>query len=73
MGLKDKISEISEGWKNLVFEDKLVEAEAKRRAEICGGCPKFEKKLGVPVCGACGCALAAKTRSMSSECPEDKW
>lgn len=73
MDLKSKVAEIMDGWKNLMVSDPLVEAEAKRRAEICGKCPKFEKKLGAPVCGECGCPLAAKTRSTLSECPLKKW
>ena len=71
--LKEKVREISEGWKNLLIMDKNVEETAMKRAEICAACPKFSKKLGVPTCAECGCPLAAKTRSTLSECPLKKW
>lgn len=71
--LKDKVSEIASGWKNLMIMDAIVEESAKKRAEICAACPKFSKKLGVPTCAECGCPLAAKTRSTMSDCPLKKW
>lgn len=47
---------------------------------ICADCPKIDK-VGTkcmlsgsqPCCAECGCSLALKLRSMSSECPLDKW
>tara|TARA_R110002020_G_scaffold79419_3_gene199098 strand:- start:4807 stop:5031 length:225 start_codon:yes stop_codon:yes gene_type:complete len=63
------IKEIFEGWKNYIVKTPLVEAEAKRRAEICASCEHAKDDLGVPRCGICNCPLAMKTRSAKSECP----
>jgi len=68
-----KLEEILSGWKNLIKKDPLVEIEAKRRAKICSDCPSARVKVGVLKCNECGCPLAAKTRSMGSECPLKKW
>lgn len=63
-----RLSEIYDGWKNLIFENPAVEEEAKRRMKICVGCPK----LGATnVCKICLCYMPAKTRSPESFC-EDK-
>lgn len=63
------IKEIFEGWKNYIVKTPLVEAEAKRRAEICALCEHAKDDFGVPRCGICNCPLAMKTRSAKSECP----
>lgn len=63
------LQEIVEGWKNVLFQDPEVEAEALRRATICSGCPFNEKNK----CSKCGCPLVAKTRSMKSKCPDKRW
>ena len=63
------IKEIFEGWKNYIVKTPLVEAEAKRRVEICASCEHAKDDLGVPRCGICNCPLAMKTRSAKSECP----
>jgi hypothetical protein len=65
----EMIKEIFEGWKNYIVKTPLVEAEAKRRAEICASCEHAKDDLGVPRCGICNCPLAMKTRSAKSECP----
>jgi len=54
-----------------------VEKIAKNRLEICGECPKRSNYPG-PVnmksqCTLCGCWIEAKTRSINSTCPIDKW
>jgi hypothetical protein len=66
------IDEIVEGWKNYIVKTPLVEAEAKRRAEICASCEHAKDDLAMPRCGICNCPLAIKTRSMKSECPNPK-
>ena len=67
--VKGKMSEILEGWKNVVFPNEHVEQIAKARAGICAGC-EFNVKSR---CTKCGCPLVAKTRSMQSHCPIKKW
>ena len=59
-----KVSEIFNGWKNVVFPNEYVEKIAKARAEICGTC-EFNVRSR--------CPLIAKTRSMQSHCPLNKW
>ena len=64
-----KVSEIFNGWKNVVFPNEHVEKIAKARASICGSCEYNVKSR----CTKCGCPLIAKTRSMQSHCPLKKW
>lgn len=66
------LSEIFEGWKNLVFENPQIEAEAKRRMTICvkNDCKKFTTSK---TCGICGCYMPAKVRSSKSHCPIAQW
>ena len=67
------ISQIYQGWKNLVFKTPEIEKEAKRRLNICGECSiRTEGKCDKSK-GGCGCPLAAKARSPQSKCPKDKW
>ena len=65
------LEEIFVGWKNLVFEDADVEAEARKRIEICVDCNHFNKVR--KSCEKCGCYMPAKTRSPRSGCPIGKW
>ncbi len=65
----DKLKEIKEGWENYIFPNPEVEKIAEQRAVICASCPEFSGGL----CGVCSCLLAAKTRSLKSKCPKDKW
>jgi len=64
-----KVSEIFNGWKNVVFQNEHVEKIAKARVSICGDC-EFNVRSR---CSKCGCPLIAKTRSMQSHCPLKKW
>ena len=72
--------QILEGIKNKMFRQVHIEAEAAYRMSICEAC-KFLDKVGSeclapgtqPCCSVCGCSLSLKTRSLSSECPKDKW
>ena len=68
-GAKAKMSEILDGWKNVVFPNEHVEKIAEARANICAGC-EFNIKSR---CKKCGCPLVAKTRAMQSHCPIKKW
>ena len=63
------LSEITEGWVNLVFKDKHTEQVARARAFICAVCPELKNKN----CSKCGCYMPSKTRSMESKCPLNKW
>jgi len=73
-------SQILEGIKNKIFKKEHIEAEAKKRLDICELCSSFDKKGGgcivlgtQPCCNECGCSLGIKTRSLASECPLNKW
>jgi|TARA_X000001388_G_C2194051_1_gene108672 hypothetical protein len=68
-GAASKLSEIYNGWKNVVFPNEHIEKIAKARASICAGCEHNVKSR----CRKCGCPLVAKTRSMQSHCPLKKW
>lgn len=66
--------EIANGFGNLL-KSKLGLTEEKQeelfnaRLAICNACPSGQ---GVR-CKVCGCVIAAKTRSVHSECPEKLW
>jgi hypothetical protein len=69
--------EILEGITNSVIRDETVEEIATLRYTICDECDKKGNECAVkgtaPCCNECGCSLAFKTRSLSSECPLGKW
>ena len=74
---------ILEGVKNTLFKKDNVEFIAAERMKICEACPLIDREGSkcmvpgtAPCCGACGCKLAFKTRSLSSECAhpdKPKW
>lgn len=70
-----KFDEIVNGYKNLVksklglSDDKDEEIFTARRT-ICNAC---SEKTALDRCALCGCPLAAKTRSLISNCPNKKW
>jgi uncharacterized paraquat-inducible protein A len=63
------IRAIIQGHWNALIPDDQVELIAEERMDICREC-EFIKETK---CGKCGCPLRAKTRSMRSKCPIDKW
>ena len=76
--------QILEGVTNSIFKKEDVEEIAKERMMICRRCDLFtEVDSGcmvagtTPCCdqtkGGCGCSLGFKTRSLSSDCPLNKW
>jgi hypothetical protein len=73
---KDR-KKIIEGITNSIVRDDFVEHVASLRNDICAECPSKGKKCAVkgtgPCCNECGCSLAFKTRSLSSNCPLNKW
>jgi len=70
-----RFSQIVDGYSNLVKSKLGISSEKdeevfKARREICNACPE---KTALDRCGICGCPLPAKTRSLSSNCPDKKW
>jgi len=69
-----------EGVKNAIIRDEFVEQVAAQRMEQCNSCVRKDDdgKSCVmpgtqPCCNLCGCSLAFKTRSLSSDCPDLRW
>lgn len=64
--------QILEGVANTVIKNEFVEEVSKYRMEICNKCEYKGNDCTVPgtgpCCGACGCSLEFKTRSLSSAC-----
>ncbi len=70
--------------KNNLFKTEHVEAVYEERFKVCESCENLDT-IGEgchmpgthPCCnkntGGCGCSLALKLRSLSSECPIGKW
>lgn len=80
-----KLARITNGWKNYMFTNPLVEELAKVRSEICADCDqakeseflksvlgKVEKVSGM-ICDNCKCPISAKVRSVKESCPLDNW
>lgn len=74
---------LMEGAWNSMFVKQSVEKISQERTQICEGCSHnsdHQKKYNNYKtfrpdfhCTVCGCDLHMKTRSMSSECPMNKW
>ncbi len=80
MKILKQLSEIAEGYSNLIFENPEVEALAEKRLNECLTCDERSDKDNHPdkvgtlaFCKNCGCALLAKSRSTQSSCPLGKW
>lgn len=79
--MKNKLGEIAEGWINNLTPanllDERIKTIANTRMEICNNCEYIStrhKTLRPDVhCTDCGCPLAAKTKSLQSECPKGFW
>ena len=74
------LDEIYNGIKNKVFVKEDVEQIAHIRWNICTNCDFFDEKgtscvvPGTqPCCADCGCILNLKVRSLSAQCPKNKW
>lgn len=61
--------EIYSGFKNLIFKDEEIEPIAEVRLIECFNCPHRNNNR----CGKCGCILAAKVRSTTTKCPDERW
>ena len=70
-------NQILEGITNAIIRDEYVEAVSRVRMNVCEVCPSKGTKCAVPgtapCCDECGCSLTFKTRSLSTECPLNKW
>ena len=74
------IDQIYEGIKNKTFKKDHIEAVAEYRWNYCYKCDQLDKRgtdcvvaKTQPCCKDCGCSLAIKIRSLSTECPLKKW
>ena len=72
--------QIAEGIKNKIFKQEHIEEIFEERLAICQKCIHYDlegKNWYVPgtqpCCGECGCSLALKLRSLSSDCGLAKW
>lgn len=45
------------------------------RRDLCNECPskRIEKFTNVELCDECGCVIKAKTATLHTKCPKDKW
>lgn len=79
-----RLQEMYDGWKNLLIKDEElaphIEKISQLRTNICRTCPFHSDFHSTPLrpdkhCTKCGCTLAAKTRSLTSSCPDTppKW
>lgn len=80
-----KLQEMYDGWKNLLVPSEemksIIERIATARLNICNTCEFDSNKVKTTMtkvrfdrhCTNCGCTLAAKTRSLTSSCPLEKW
>lgn len=74
------LDQITEGIKNNMFKKEHIEAVVTDRWKVCINCSLFDAKGDdclapgtQPCCSDCGCSLAFKMRSLSSECPKGYW
>ena len=70
-----QFKQIVDGYSNLVKSKLGLSSEEdekifQARREICNSCPE---RSAMDRCLMCGCPLAAKTRSLTSSCPDGKW
>jgi rRNA maturation endonuclease Nob1 len=71
-----KAKEISQGYANLLLSklglsSKHNEKIFKARREVCNACEHRDEEFDR--CRKCGCPLAAKTKSLITECPIKLW
>jgi hypothetical protein len=80
IGAFGNMDKILEGVKNNIFKREDVEQIVKLRYNHCVSCKHLDTKGDKcavngtqPCCADCGCSLALKLRSLSSDCPQGKW
>lgn len=70
----DKFTDIVKAWGSMINSTPEEEELAAKRYDICRKCPERVNKIGVELCGACGCPLKAKVYSSKKKsCPLGKW
>lgn len=74
MSKLSKYKQMLNGYVNLLkkkvnVQDSEIERVAQMRYSKCLKCPENKGET----CGACGCILAAKVRSLDANCPMYKW
>ena len=81
----EQISNIFNGWLNLISKNEEVTELAKKRATKCFKCPLMTKgiieqfiddeikEVQGHYCKSCGCPISAKIRSIKSKCPRNLW
>ena len=67
----EKIEQIAEGWKNLIFQNPVSEEMGKKRLAICLPCTHY-KEITMR-CGVCNCFVPAAVRSSKKNCFKGKW
>lgn len=68
-----EITNIFNGFLNLIFKNKKIEPLAKERLKVCHSCPIRTNNKCDKIKGGCGCYLDAKVRGVDSKCPKNKW
>lgn len=56
---------------NVLRVNKETENEAVRRLQICNSCSLKKVKIGIELCGVCGCPLQALARQNEKIC--NRW
>lgn len=71
----NKVSEIVTAWAISFNPNDDQKKLADGRYEICLSCDKRKKRLGIEICGECGCPLSKKifTQKLNESCPLRKW
>lgn len=67
---------ILQGIKNSLIKNSFIESISEDRYKICKACDHYSTNCVALVsscCSLCGCSLKFKTRSLSSNCPINKW
>jgi len=67
--LNQKLKNIYDGWKGLVWKDERMKTFAETRATICAPCGYNAANI----CKACGCFIPAKIKAKGASCPKKLW
>ena len=65
-----RLSEIYEGWKNVIFPTPEIEEMAKERISVCVECENLNI---LNICSKCCCPHIGKAHSPESRCTENRW
>jgi len=68
------LKEIVNSWMISFNPTKEQVILAINRGKICESCPLTQSRLGVTICGGCGCPISKKIFSpIFNTCPEKLW